>query len=81
MSDKYAEKVDGEKVAVPDDRGVTLFSNGQVEFKLPSNFVMAHGLLGMASAKLTELQMVTEFEKRQPARGGLNGLLKKATGG
>lgn len=82
MSDEYAKKVEAEPSPLPEGRSVsltiTLHPNGQVEYSLPSNFVLAHGLLGMASAKLTELMMVSDARKQNG--GGLMGLMRKATG-
>ena len=85
MSDAFAKQVEKEPSQLPDGRSVsltvTMHPNGQVEYNLPTNLVLAHGLLGMAAAKLTELQMTMEFKTKQAARGGLDGLLRRATGG
>ena len=85
MSDEFAKQVEKDASPLPDGRSVslsvTMHPNGQVEYSLPTNLVLAHGLLGMAAAKLTELQMTMEFKTKQGVRGGLNGLLRKATGG
>lgn len=87
MSDAFAEKVQQEQPAPPSPDGrsmtlsITLHPNGQVEFNMPMNFVLAHGLLGMASSKLALLQLVQEAKQQQPVKGGLEGLLKRMNGG
>ena len=86
MSDEFAKQVakDALPSSLPEGRSgsltVTMHPNGQVEYSLPTHLVLAHGLLGMAAAKLAELQMTMEFKTKQAARGGLNGLLRKMGG-
>ena len=88
MSDEAAKsfetssKEDGVK---PEGRSVTLsitlHPNGQIEFSLPTNKVLAHGLLGVAQEQLTKLAMVAEAQQATSSRGGMNGLLKRMQGG
>lgn len=88
MSDEVAKQFEQEKSPSPLPEGrsvsltITMHPNGQVEFNIPQNLVLAHGLLGMASAKLTELQLISEAKRQQVARGnGVEGLLRKIRGG
>mgnify|MGYP001601223786 FL=1 len=86
MSDEYAEKVKEELQPVkPDVAGrsvsltITLHPNGQIEFSMPTNKVMAHGLLGAAQEQLAKLAMMQELQQMSKAAngGGVAGLLKK----
>ena len=86
MSDEYAEKVKEELQPVkPDVAGrsvsltITLHPNGQIEFSMPTNKVMAHGLLGAAQEQLAKLAMMQELQQMSKSAngGGVAGLLKK----
>ena len=94
MSDEYAEKVKEELQPVkPEASGlhpngqsgrnvslsITLHPNGQIEFSMPTNKVMAHGLLGAAQEQLAKLAMMQELQQMSKAAngGGVAGLLKK----
>ena len=84
MSDAFAKQVEKEASPLPEGRSVsltiTLHPNGQIEFNMPTNSILAHGLLGRAISKLTSLEMIAEFNQSQAVRGGLNGLLRKMGG-
>ena len=86
MSDEYAEKVKEELQPVkPEASGrsvslsITLHPNGQIEFSMPTNKVMAHGLLGAAQEQLAKLAMMQELQQMSKSAngGGVAGLLKK----
>lgn len=89
MSDEVAKQFETEpfprKDVQPEGRSVsvtiTLHPNGQVEFNLPSNKVLAHGLLGLAQEQLTKLSLIAEVQQAQTSRGGMSGLLKRMNGG
>ena len=88
MSDEVAKSFepsptpDGVK---PEGRSVTLsitlHPNGQIEFNMPTNKVLAYGLLGVAQEQLMKLAMITEAQQAASSRGGMNGLLKRMQGG
>ena len=85
MSDESAEHF--AKQAIPemllstDGRSVTLtitlHPNGQIEFSLPANKILAYGLLGVAQEQLTKLHLIAELQQAKASASGLNGLLKK----
>ena len=86
MSDEYAGKVEQEKVepvASPQGRSVTLsitlHPNGQIEFTLPVDKVLAHGLLGAAQEHLAMQETLGRLQQMAQAGngGGIAGLLKK----
>ena len=58
---------------------VTLHPNGEVQFQIPANKMVAHGLLGMAQTQLAKLELLQELQSQAKAAngGGINGLLKK----
>ena len=58
---------------------ITLHPNNQIEFNLPSNKILAHGLLGCAQEQLAKLAFMEELQRlgRHSNGGGLQGLLKK----
>ena len=60
---------------------ITLHPNGQMDFSLPSNEILAYGLLAKASAKLDELALIRNAASAQASRGGVQGLLKRMNGG
>ena len=85
MSDDAAKHFESPPDSTPPPVGrsitlsITHHPNGQVEFHLPSNKVVAYGLLGMAMERLTCMSMMQDVQSQaQRANGGgLNGLLKK----
>lgn len=91
MSDEMAERVEQEKITTPESVGgrsvtlsATLHPNGQVEFSIPKNKIVAHGLVGMLSAELAKMEVFQMLAKSQDAlksRGGIDGLLKRMNGG
>ena len=61
---------------------VTLHPNGQVEFSLPTNAVLAYGMLGLATAQLGKLALQQELQQAAASRGGgIPGLLNRMNGG
>ena len=58
---------------------ITLHPNRQIEFSLPTNKLLAHGLLGVAQEQLTMLAVIEKVQQmaQQSNGGGLQGLLKK----
>ena len=60
---------------------ITLHPNGQIEFSLPSNKVLAHGLLGVAQEQLAKLAVMVDLKQTPASRGGMAGLLKRMNGG
>ena len=87
MSDDAAKHFEAspKTVEAPQGRSVTLaitlHPNGQVEFSIPQNKVLAHGLLGMAQEQLAKLSTMAELQQAQQSRGGIGGLLKRMNGG
>ena len=92
MSDAMAERVESEKPQetppVTDGRSIslsaTLHPNGQVEFSIPKNKIVANGLVGMLSvelAKMEVMQMLAQAQQSSASRQGINGLLKRMNGG
>ena len=88
MSDAVAEKFSSEKpvdAVKPEGRSVTLSitlpPNGQIEFSIPTNKVLAHGLLGAAQEQLIKLSLMQEAGQAKAARGGIDGFLKRMNGG
>ena len=59
---------------------VTMHPNGQIEFSLPANKVLAHGLLGVAQEQLTKLALMAEMKQIGEARGGLRRFLQQNGG-
>ncbi len=77
-SPEMAKAAQGRSVTVT----ITLHPNGQIEFNLPANKVLAHGLLGVAQEQLTKLTLMAELQQQIPkSRGGIDGLLKRMNGG
>ena len=93
MSDEMAERVEAERATpAPQEsmgRSVTLSAtmhpNGQVEFAIPKNKIVAHGLNGMIAAELAKMEVLQAMNalqaKETASRGGINGLLKRMNGG
>ena len=88
MSDEIAKEFEAKETpqdSSPDGRSVsltiTLHPNGQLEFNMPTNKVLAHGLLGVAQEQLIKLAMIAEAKQAAASRGGINGLLKRMQGG
>ena len=86
MSDAYAERVK-EDVGVPvegapEGRSITLSAtlhpNGQIEFVVPKNKIVAHGLVGAVQAHLAMLETMQKASEMQQTSGkGISGLMKK----
>ena len=88
MSDEAAQHFD-QQTQGPEETGkspgrsisltITLHPNGQLEMSGPiGNQILCYGLLGRATAHLTELSTMTMLKKAAAPPGqGLNGLLKK----
>ena len=92
MSDELAEQRAAEETprmtSEPSGRSVTLsatlHTNGQVEFTIPKNKIVAHGLAGMVQAELAKMetmQKIVPLLEAQKSHGGINGLLKRMNGG
>ena len=86
MSDEAAKKFEEEiRVGTESAQGrsvtlsITLHPNGQIECSLPSNKVLAHGLLGVAGEQLAKISLMADMEKSANLAngGGMAGLLKK----
>ena len=88
MSDEMAEHVASERADLNSQvtQGgrsvsltITMHPNGQIEFQMPANKVIAHGLLGVAQAQLTKIAMMQDVQQQAKSAngGGINGLLKK----
>lgn len=60
---------------------ITLHPNKQMEFNFPGNELLAYGMLEKARMQLDKMALVREFQHAQVSRGGVNGLLRKITGG
>ena len=61
---------------------VTLQPTGEIQFQLPaSNKILAYGLLEVARAQLDKLYLLDEAKRQAASRGGMDGLLKRMTGG
>ena len=60
---------------------ITLHPNGQIDYSLPANRVLAYGLLGMAQEQLTKMTILAEAQQAASSRGGMAGLLKRMNGG
>lgn len=59
---------------------ITMHPNGQIEFSMPSNKVLAHGLLGAAQEQLAKLAVMSDVaQAKEQIRGGngLAGLMKR----
>ena len=58
---------------------VTLHPNGQIECNLPSNKILAHGLLGVAMEQLAKMSLMSDVQQQAKSSngGGIDGLLKK----
>ena len=91
MSDEIAQQfkaqIPPEKTA-PQGRSITisatLHPDGQVEFTIPKNKLVAQGLVGMLSAELAKMEVIQTVAATQQAAAswqGLNGLLKRMNGG
>ena len=91
MSDEIAKQfaeTPPKEDAAPQGRSLmlsaTLHPNGQVEFSIPKNKLVAHGLVGMLSAELAKMEVIQTVAATQQAAAswqGLNGLLKRMNGG
>ena len=60
---------------------ITLNASGKMEYSFPSNEILSYGMLEKARAKLDELALLNRVQHAQSSRGGMNGLLKRITGG
>lgn len=87
MSDEVAKQFEA-KPPEPDSAGgrsvtltITLHPNGQMDFSLPLNEMLAYFLLEKARAKLDELALLRNTNQAAASRGGINGLLKRMNGG
>ena len=87
MSDEIAKQFQAEtpEKDAPQGRSVTLsitlHPNGQLEFSLPRQKVVAYGLLGCAQSELDKMNFMSDLEKQAASRGGVGGLLKRMNGG
>ena len=91
MSDDAAKHFDTEAKpeALPTEGrsvtlSVTMHPNGQIEFSMPRNKVLAHGLLGVAQAQLAKLDVMEEVAKAQAKvqqGNSVAGLMKRMRGG
>ena len=88
MSDEMAERVASEQAALKSQVAqggrsvcltITMHPNGQIEFSMPTNKVIAHGLLGVAQEQLAKIAMMQELQElaKSANGGGIQGLLKK----
>lgn len=60
---------------------ITLHPNGSVDYSLPTNKILAYGMLSMAHEQLTKMTILAEAQQATAARGGMAGLLKRMQGG
>jgi hypothetical protein len=93
MSDAFAEEVAKERQTMPsgppvENRSITISAtlqpDGSVDFTIPKNKIVSHGLIGMLSAELAKMeviQMLNQAKKANGAHGGMGGLMKRMNGG
>ena len=89
MSDDTAKQFEvkspTEQAVKPEGRSVsftiTLHPNGQIEFSIPQNKILAYGLLGAAQEQMTKLSLMGEMQKAKASRGGIGGLMQRMNGG
>ena len=85
MSDEVAKQFEVQQPETPQTGGrsvsltVTLHPNNQIEFNLPNNKILSHGLLGATLEQMIKLAVMAELQTlAKSANGsGLAGLLKK----
>ena len=87
MSDEVAKRFEESPPVATEGQGgrsvtlsITMHPNGQIEFSIPTNKVLAHGLLGAAQEQLAVLAFKTEIAKARALDrngNGINGLLKR----
>ena len=87
MSDEVAKHFDETPTPVTSNGksvtlSVTLQPTGEIQFQLPAgNKILAYGLLEVARAQLDKLYLLDEAKRQAASRGGMDGLLKRMTGG
>jgi len=87
MSDETAKKFEptpAEETTKPSRSvtlSITMHPDGAIEFSIPQNKVLAHGLLGCAQEQMTKLSLIGEMQKAKATRGGVSGLMQRMNGG
>jgi len=59
---------------------ITMHENGRMDFSMPTQKVLAYGMLECARAQIDKIFLIQEAKKEKASRGGMSGLMRRMNG-